>query len=59
MSKIEFVVIVDRANGNESVGTMWKETNVFGPSATLLDVMVWAGTRSNVVVTVTEDSKTI
>ena len=34
-----FVIIVDKANGNESVGTMWQETYSFDGGATLNEVL--------------------
>ena len=42
----DYVVIVDRSAGNESVGEMWKETRVFPPDATIKEAMDWAETRS-------------
>jgi len=38
----DYVVIVDRSAGNESVGEMWQETKVFGPDDTLFKVVQWA-----------------
>ena len=38
----EYVVIIDKANGNESVGTMWQETKIFNGYHTLDEVMRWA-----------------
>lgn len=38
----QYVVIRDMSAGNESVGEMWQETKVFGPDATLSEVMDWA-----------------
>ena len=36
---MKIVVMVDKANGNETVGTMWTETYLFGETATLKDVI--------------------
>jgi len=38
----DYVVIIDKSAGNESVGEMWQETKVFPASATLDEVMRWA-----------------
>jgi len=38
---MKFVVMVDRANGNASVGEMWTETKTFDETATLADVGDW------------------
>ena len=35
--------MIDRSAGNESVGDMWTETAVFEDTATLKDVIKWAG----------------
>lgn len=42
MSDIQYVVIVEHSAGNDSVSEMWKETKVFGPGATIHEVMKWA-----------------
>ena len=34
-----YVILVDKANGNESVGTMWQETYVFDGETTLKEVL--------------------
>lgn len=36
---MQMVIIVDRSNGNESVGDMWKDTYIFDSSATLAEVI--------------------
>lgn len=43
---MKIVAIKERSEGNESVGTMWLETKVFEPTATVLEVLEWAGARS-------------
>ncbi len=35
----EYVIIIDKSAGNESVGTMWQETKVFYGYHTLDEVM--------------------
>lgn len=67
---MQYVVIVDRSAGNESVGEMWKETRVFGPESTLAEAMAWAeeiansrprpyeGSRLNVTLTRAHQSPT-
>lgn len=42
MTAEQYVVIVDRCAGNETVGEMWKETKIFDGSATLEEVVDWA-----------------
>ena len=37
------VAIKERSEGNESVGSMWLETKLFEPGATVLEVLEWAG----------------
>lgn len=37
----QFIVTVECANGNESVGEMWTETAAFSPASTLADVEEW------------------
>ena len=39
---MKIVVIIDRATGNESVGTMWKETKIFDSSDTIEKIIEWA-----------------
>ena len=38
----EYVIIIDKSAGNESVGTMWQETKIFYGYHTLDEVMRWA-----------------
>lgn len=45
------------STGNESVGDMWKETKIFNENSKLIDVMLWVGTNTNVVLTVPDDDK--
>ena len=35
---MKMVIMVDKSNGNESVGDMWTETHIFDSSATLKEV---------------------
>ena len=42
---MKIIAIKERAEGNESVGTMWVETAVFDEKSTLGDVMKWAGVQ--------------
>lgn len=44
---MQFVVMLDRSAGNESVGEMWTETKVFNASATLADVDEWVRSRTS------------
>lgn len=39
---IKIIAILDRADGNESVGTMWQETAVFEQDTPIKDVITWA-----------------
>ena len=52
---MKIVAIKDMSAGNESVGNMWRETKIFEESATVKDVMDWAGDKINVVLTVAEE----
>ncbi len=38
----QYVVIIDKSAGNETVGEMWQETKIFSGTATLKEVMKWA-----------------
>ena len=38
----QYVVIIDKSAGNESVGEMWQETKIFPGTATIEEVMKWA-----------------
>jgi hypothetical protein len=42
----QFVVMVERSAGNESVGSEWTDTGVFSPETTLRQVWEWQATRS-------------
>ncbi len=42
MNKQEYVVIIEKSAGNESIGDMWKETKIFTGDATIDEVMEWA-----------------
>ena len=56
MTKI--IAIKDMANGNETIGEMWKETKIFNSTDTLMDVMEWVGTRrKNVILTLPDGHK--
>lgn len=43
---MKIVVIKEMSAGNESVGDMWKETKIFEPTDTLLDVVAWINDAS-------------
>jgi len=40
---MKVVAIKERSEGNDSVGSMWLETKIFEPTATVLEVLEWAG----------------
>ena len=42
---MKIVAILDRSDGNESVGEMWKETAIFPAETPVLDVLKWATSR--------------
>ena len=54
----EYVVIVECANGNASIGSMWFETGVFEQHDTLKEVMEWAkkknGGEGKIILTVAD-----
>jgi hypothetical protein len=54
---VRIIAIKDMSTGNESVGDMWKETKIFNENSKLIDVMLWVGTNTNVVLTVPDDDK--
>jgi hypothetical protein len=54
---VRIIAIKDMSAGNESVGDMWKETKIFNENSKLIDVMLWVGTNTNVVLTVPDDDK--
>ena len=37
-----YVIIIDKSAGNETVGEMWQETKIYPETATLDEVMKWA-----------------
>ena len=45
---MNFVVMLDRSAGNESVGEAWTETKVFPETARLSDVEAWVRERTNI-----------
>jgi hypothetical protein len=54
---MNIVVIVDNADGNDSVGTAWKETKIFKDDQKISDVIDWVATigtpfKRNIVITV-------
>lgn len=50
---MKIIAIKHCSVGNESVGEMWKETQIFDEKATVLDVMKWVGsTKSRVEITI-------
>lgn len=51
------VAIKEKANGNESVGSMWLETKTFPKDATIEEIMEWADdANGKVIITVDESS---
>lgn len=36
------IAMLDRAEGNESVGTAWTETAVFSPETPVKEIIAWA-----------------
>jgi len=49
---MKIIAIKECADGNESVGTHWKEVKTFDDETTLKEVMLWAdkiGYKSNVI----------
>jgi hypothetical protein len=38
----DFIAILDRSAGNETVGDMWQETAVFDGDTPIKDVVIWA-----------------
>ncbi|MCE5227870.1 MAG: hypothetical protein LLG05_18680 [Porphyromonadaceae bacterium] len=49
------VAIVEKADGNESVGTMWLETKIFDREDSLSKVITWAkeaGVTGRLIITV-------
>jgi len=54
---MNIVAVKEMSAGNESVGSMWKETKIFPFDATVFDIMRWAGLKVNVVLTIPENCK--
>ena len=56
--KGQVVVVIERAEGNEKVGTSWLETNIFETYDTLEDVLKWTKEKKfgvgKVIITVAE-----
>ena len=50
VQSMKIIAIKDMANGNESVGTMWKETKIFNHDTPLLEVLEWGGRTTNIVI---------
>lgn len=46
------VAMIEKAEGNESIGTMWVETALFSPDMPIKEVMAWAERETH-----THDSK--
>ena len=42
---MQYVIMLDRATGNESVGEAWTETKIFHATATLAEVEEWIRSR--------------
>lgn len=53
---LQFVVIRKMAAGNEQVSEMWDETIIMDEKKTLLDVLEWAGTKKQVIITLSDNS---
>ena len=55
----QFIVLQERAAGNESVGTMWTDAASFPPTATLAEVWKWATPRDGLTgrTTIRPDAK--
>ena len=45
MEPLQFVAILDRSAGNNSVREIWQETKIFDSDTRLLDVLAWATQR--------------
>jgi hypothetical protein len=43
---MKIIATIKRADGNETVGTMWQETAVFQDNQTIRDVFMWASERT-------------
>ena len=42
----QIIAILECADGNEKVGSMWHETRIFNKSQSINDVIQWAGSKS-------------
>lgn len=42
---MKIVATLERADGNESVGSMWSETALFDSSTPVAEIMQWASDR--------------
>jgi len=38
----QYVIIIDKSAGNETVGETWQETKIYPSTATLEEIMKWA-----------------
>ena len=52
---MKIIGIKDMVNGNETVGSMWKETKIFKHDTPLVEVMQWAGLKTNVTLSIPEN----
>lgn len=48
---MKIVAILHKSAGNESVGDMWKETKVFEDVSTIKDILKWAESKNNGLIT--------
>lgn len=56
------IATIEKADGNESVGTMWTETKSFRTQATLQEVFEWANQQrcsGRLTLTIDQSSKAI
>jgi len=56
---MRIIAIKDMSAGNDTVGEMWKETQIFDEKTTLGEVMQWVGIHKNVILSIPEGEKTI
>jgi hypothetical protein len=52
---MKVIAIVDKAAGNDTVGTAWKETKIFDHDTPLIDVLMWAELNTNITITLPVD----
>lgn len=60
VEKQPFVAVLECANGNGVVGSMWVETAIFPPTATVAEVHAWAKSKPSggrLIITVASDPK--